>query len=441
MLFNIVILLFFSISIFLLTRRYINLNNEATTISGVLTSLNIYLCLIPLVVIAFGDDYTFKYYFSCLTLDLDSFIPCYFGIFIFILFLTLSYEWGLHTNHIVRLDIYRLEVLSKRLGYATLLIGAVSFIAYANSFGGIATLLLKAEYMRSFATNKADLVDGRAYILVIPARLITVSPYLLWFARSQMKNKIWNSLLIIISIVLSCLFYLSNAGKTDVLIFGLSFFVPMLSYRFKHKWFITISIAILSLSLVTYLDALFVYLGTGEFVLNDEDGNLACLSQFVYPIRNVLNLDNILSSHSYRWGQDFITGLLNIIPGVNFEPSYQPTSEFFGGKDWKIGGGVPNDAITFGYLQFGFIGIAIVGMLIGYICAKIDICFKQLSDSFADRVIKCTLIILYFIMFINADVISVVRNQFTLTILSGWLLAARVKDHNLLPKISKTKSK
>lgn len=428
MVLKIVILLVFSFFTVFLIWRYLRINRQATTISGILTSFCTYLCIIPLIVLTFGDEYILKYGYHCLMEDEYIFISLYFALFIFLLFLVLGYDNQSHLNRKVKIDESKLELLSKKIGLFTLIIGTLSFILYAHSLGGIATLLLKAEYLRSFTTNKAELTDSRMFILVIPARLVTVSPYLLLLARDKM-NKLTNTFLFIISIIFTCLFYLTNAGKTDVLIFGLSFFVPIISYYFKHKWMVTIFIAALSLGLVNYLDSFFLYLATGEFTLSNDGGNLAVLNQFVYPIRNVINMDNIASLHGFRYGQDFITGVLNIIPGLNFEPSYQQTSEYFGGADWKATGGVPNDIITFGYLQFGYLGIALMGIIVGIVCGKVDRCIRQLADSFANRTLKCTLIILFFIMFINGDVIAIVRTQFALTILTLSLLSAQKRQN------------
>lgn len=425
-----VYILFFFICLFFLF-RYIKINKEATTISGILTSIIIFLCFIPIIILCFGDSYMLKYSYSCLTFGFESYFTFFVGLLIFIIFLLIGYERGLFVNRNRYIDEIRFEYISKLLGYFTLFVGGISFIIYANALGGFGTLLIKAEYMRSFATNKADLVEGHSYILVIPARLVTVSPYLLLIARNKMNNKFYNSLLIIISIILSSLFYLVNAGKTDVFIFGLSFLVPLLSYKFKHQWFVTICIAALCLGSINYLDALFVYFGTGEFVINEEEGNLSFLSQFSYPIKNILSMDDILLNHGYRYGQDFITGILNIIPGVNFEPSYQPTSEFFSGSDWKKYGGVPNDAVTFGYLQYGYIGVAVTALIFGRVCAKVDVCIRTLGKAFYNRVIKCTLIILFFIVFVNADIISIVRNQFALTILCGCIIYCSKRTFHL----------
>lgn len=409
-------------SIILLNISYIKLNGEATTICGVLTSVAVYLCVIPLLVYFSGNKELQETSFRSIKSDEYSYCVAYASIIIFILFLVIGYHRKRHNKLIFDKEKY--VHLGKGIGIASFVIGGISFILYAQSFGGIFELLVKAEYLRSFSTDKANVVNGWTYILVIPARLISISPYFIILAKSSFKNISAYNILIILSFVGSILFYLSDAGKTGVLIFGMSFFVPLISYVFKHKWLITIVTACICLQIVSYLDALFVYLASGNFLIETGESDLAYLSQFAYPFENLLNLDNIANQSGFRYGKDFVTGVLNIIPGINFEPSYVPTSFFYGGSKWKITGGVPNDAITFGYLQFGLLGVALVGFILGYVCSRVDESMKLLKNTFANRVIKCTLIVMYFQLFVSADIVTIARNKFGLVLLSALLIVS-----------------
>lgn len=396
--------------------RYIRKNREATTISGILTSMSVYLCVIPLVAVWLGDTYTLDNSFYSLSYGFENYFVCYSAISLFLLTLTVSYNYTIRNSKRL-IIVSRLKTYTKYFAYFTLIVGGVSFVIYAYSFGGFAQLLLYAEAMRSFATDKADLFSDKSFILVVPSRLITVTPILLILYRRFSRHSNWNSILIIGSTVLASIFFLSNAGKTGILIFSLCFFVPILSYKCKHKWIVTIFLAICSIEIINYLDALFVYLATGQFEIEASTGTFSYLKQFSYPISNLLNLQGISTLHGFRYGQDYLTGVLNIVPGINFEPAYAVTSEYYGGADWKITGGTPNDAITFGFLQLGFLGVGFEAFLLGRICGIIDKSMLLLDDSFSNRLLKCTLIIVFFSMFVNADIVAIVRGQPTLTIL------------------------
>lgn len=428
-------LLILLIVIICLINHYIKINREATTFSGILFSVAVYLCIIPIVIECFGDYQLKKANFWGLNNDIYHLLLGYLSLIVFLLSFTLAYSYGFKKNNQLRLLPVRIERYSKRVSYITFFVGGISFLIYASLFGGILQLLINAEFLRSFSTDKSVVTSSWEYILVIPAGLINVSPYLFIIYRKYARNKFLNSIFIISSVIGTILFLLSGAGKTGIILFALSFAVPLMSYKFKHKWLLTIFMALIGIELINYLDALFIWLATGDFAPKAGDGILSYLSQFSYPVNNLMNLDDIANVSGYRFGQDFITGILNIIPGVNFEPSYVPTSYFYSGQDWKIKGGVPNDLITFGYLQFGVLGVAFVAYLLGLICARIDSCFRLFNSSFASRLLKYTLVILFFQLFVSGDIITIVRNKFTLIFLSILIIySTRLSSSKALNK-------
>lgn len=424
--YNIIILTVIAIYIMVLIRKHLKHNREITTVSGILFSVLLYMCLVPIIVVLFGDELTYREKFSFLSSSFEKFAYFYFSLLLFVTILDISYSKFNSLNY--EFNSYYYKKYAKIFSYLTLYIGGISFIIYAHSFGGFKNLLLYAEMMRSFATDKAELFQGRTYILVVPSRMIVVAPILLLVYRNYTDKKLLNTMYIIVSLVLASLFFLSNAGKTGLLLFGLCFLVTILSYHVKHKWITTILIAFLGIEIIGILDALFVYLASGQFEVEAGSGSLSYLSQFSYPIKNMLNLQDLSNFRGYRFFQDYITGILNLVPGINFEPSYVVTSEYYSGLDWKIIGGTPNDAITFGHLQLGIVGVAVHAAIIGIICKRIDSILFKLEDCFSSRLLKCTLVIFYYSMFVNADVISVVRNQPTITLLSLLALLSFKKE-------------
>lgn len=314
------------------------------------------------------------------------------------------------------------------LGILTLLVGGVSFSLYASAFGGFRMLLMYAEYLRSFTTSAGEFVNYETMLLVVPARLITVCPIFLLFVASYSENKKIYMALFVVSLILAFLFHLSNAGKTGLLIFFLTFFVPTVSKWSRHPWRWTILFALIASSSIAVLDALFVSLSTGEELkFTTGESILSELSQFMYPISNVFHSGEIVARYGLRYGKDFITGVLNIIPSVNFEPSYIPTTRYYGGDNWTAG--TPNDIITFAYLEFGVIGPFLIGALMGKIAGKLDNILCHLSISFSANVFKTALIVCMFTLVVNADVVSIVRNQFMVTLLSLTLLSSKTKKY------------
>lgn len=414
---------------------FVNINGEATTISGVLASVCMYMCIIPLIIALSNDTNMLETSFRHLRKDWEAYIMGYFNVLLFVIFLALSYEFGRKKRNNYVISQRKFAKWLRILSIITLIVGGGSFVIYAVSFGGFSKLFEYAEIMRSFSTDKSTLFSSRIFILVVPSRLITVTPFLLLIYRQFAKNKKLNLIFIISSTILASLFYLSDAGKTGILVFLLCVFVTLISHNFKHKWLVTICIAAFSLEIVNYLDALFVYLNTNELNVKVGKGALSYLEQFSFPSRNLLNLDGIASFKGYRYGSDYITGPLNIIPGFNFDPSYVITSEYHSGTSWHIKGGTPNDAITFGYIQGGFLGVIFEAIILGLICSYIDSCTRSLKDTFSNKLLKYSLVILYFMMFIDADTTSIIRGQFSLIILSSLVyLSSKRSNHRRLNK-------
>jgi len=402
-------------------------NGSALVLSGALFGILLYYCVVPIIglychlflgmkledylgSLTKASAYDFFRYFICLFLFLIVTLSVYATV-------SRKYKQSI-------IDITRQYKSIMFWTWFTFIIGGLCFLLYARSIGGFSQLLSYAETFRSHATDKTQYFSGRSFILVIPSKLITVSPYLFLLYISYIRRNTVVYLLFAASIILTTLFYLADAGKAGLLVYGLSFLVPLLSYKFKHKWMVTIFLGVAFIGIANYLDALFLYMATGYFNLEASGKILDTLYPYSYPLSNVLNLDGIINISGIRYCQDFVTGVLNIIPGINFPTTTEPISIFYGGYDWQAGGGVPIDIITFGYLELGLLGVAIVGAILGFICAIVDRGLIKLGDSFAERTVKCTLVILFFLTMSSADVAGIVRGQFVLTILSFYIISS-----------------
>ena len=139
-------------------------------------------------------------------------------------------------------------------------------------------------------------------------------------------------------------------------------------------------VGIIGLPLLDILDALFVYFQTGIFYTG-KASVMNYIAQFSTPYKNTLLLCNFSKEHGFRFGTDFITGVLNLLPGIQFKPPYNDLSEFVRGSSWASLGGVPTDFITFCHIEFSFIGVAILALFMGIIAKKIDSHVAQINDS------------------------------------------------------------
>lgn len=324
---------------------------------------------------------------------------------------------------IYRFDRKRMAFALKLVMWSTLLIGGISFLLYIRAFGSVSRLLYYADYLRSFSVSGTQVVSYLASILVTPARLITVTPVVLMplLLTSRGQKRFLYTLLLIFCLPLAVLFNLANAGKIPVIMLLLCFAIPFAQRFFKHPWALMLLCACCAFPLLGVLDSLFNYFQTGiwEDVATDM---MSYVPAFAYAYSNILNMENIVGQFGLRWGVDFITGVLNIVPGLHFQPSYEVTAEFYSGPQWRMSGGVPNDVITFGFLQFGILGVVLMAVLVGILCGLLDRMLRQLQNSRVYAVLATSLIVNMFSFVVDADIASVVVNQVQLTLAALCML-------------------
>ena len=407
--------------------------------SSVWLSVILYYFIVPIIILSMKDTSDVGGYVTgwLCKMNYQSLFITYGLILSFLVPLSLVYSKKTQKNKNLQLNHNGFYKKSNTWGILTLFIGGVSLLLYIRAFGGLNRLLSYAEYLRSFSTSGGEFVSYENMILIIPARLVTVAPVLLLLAFSlkNYKEKTLYGILLGFSIILAFIFYLINAGRTGLILYLLMFLIPVIVKWSKHPYLITFIIAFVGIPILDTLDTLFISFSTGDRVSFEIGrGFTDYINQFAYPIHNAFYCNDIVSRYGLRFGKDFILGPLTIIPGFNYDPSYVPVSEFHSGIDWKSGGGTPVDIVTFGYMQFGFIGPLIMGLLLGYLVALLDVLLQKLQDSFYTQVFKAALMVSAFSALVNFDIAQITRTQFVLTILCVLLLLSRAKKKEVAQK-------
>lgn len=414
-----VFLLFFMI-------RLLIKNNKIRTVnlySGFLFGIILYYIIVPIGLLINKDKMSEKY------LDLQKYIysndmsiilPIIL-IIITVIFFTVGYKVAYGKEKKVYQLSKKVNLNSiKFISHFSFLVGAISFSLVISGFGSLANALKYAELNRSFSVSLADLIDYRLSLLFIPSRLITVAPFLYFY---QLKNtkKLSPRILFLISFIISIFYLLFNAGKGPLLAFLLPFFYIFLKKYKKNAWRYLITLSLLFFPLLELLDRLFMFLANG--IWKDEGINFFNIFyQFIHPYRNIFNVENITTEFGYRFFTDFITGPLNLMPGIDFEKSYEITSKFYFGDIWKSVGGVPNDLITFGYIQMNFLGVIILSLFIGYFFGLIDKKIRCLNPGIAKDLITSLLIVSAFRLIPNADIEPFLRSNFTMILIPFALI-------------------
>lgn len=311
--------------------------------------------------------------------------------------------------------------------YATLIIGGISFIIFIIAMGGIVEMLKKGEYYRSFSNSLvADI--GLFAIFIVPARLVTVTPFLsIYLLDNDKANKKTYMITLIVSFALSTLFYLYNAGRAPIILFGLSIFYMILKKYSKKPWQIIITLAIIGLPLLDVADSIFNSLLTGSKI-KVTFNYVKYLYQFIYPFRNVLNVRNINLKYGYRFGLDYITSFLDLLPKVSFPASYENTSLYINGTNWAVLGGIPNDFVTFANLQLGILGNCILSIILGYITAILDMKFSAMKEGYSKNLLNAVLTLYTFSLIISFDFCTFIRGNFILIIISYLVLTFCKKE-------------
>lgn len=419
------------VMIFLLLNKQNRVNGQICTFSGVMAAVLLYYFAVPALVLYYRHKAAQSGgMFLSLIAEAEPFdimLACL-RVQVFVLFYYLTYRVFNNSKmkNFYVLSEHKFVKICRFLVMFTFLIGWGSFLVYIRAFGSINNLLFYADYLRSFSNNAASVIPYFASIMIIPARLITVTPILILTVINHEKRVAYllmYKFIFVVSLIGAIMFSLVNAGKTLIITYFLFFTVPIMRKFVKRPWRLIVIFGLFLVPLIGYLDALFQFFQKGEFIVK-QFSIMNYLGQFAHPYTNVLNVFGIINQSGLRFCRDFVTGVLNIIPGVNFQPSYEVTSYFYGGDLWKQIGGIPNDIITFGYIEMGLVGMVFVAVLLGIITGKIDRLFDSMGNKFAFNILKTTVIINFFCLVVNADIISIVRNQFLLTIPCVCLLYA-----------------
>lgn len=328
---------------------------------------------------------------------------------LFFSLLVVTYKYNSRNNKVI-VNYNKLFKYAKLIGLFSLFAGSITLIIYFKSLGGFVPALAMAEFARSMAYDMTDIISIQQVRLVIIIRLLILSPFC-FFVMGDIGKR--NNLIILLSILFTYVFLLFNASRTIIAIFTVALAFPMLSKISKHPWLLIIISTVFGSNILNLLDALFLVFNDGSNLeVNSFDLN-NILMQFSFAYRNALNAFEIVDFSGCRFFSDLITSFLNFIPGLTFQPSTEPTSQFWGGSDWRLTGGVPNDIITYSVLEGHIIGLVLFPILIGKILCRIDSTLLAISrdgNELISKIVKPYILLALFFCIPSADLQSILEN-------------------------------
>ena len=321
----------------------------------------------------------------------------------------------------------KFEGVIKFFIHFSFIVGGLSLLLFFHSFGGVRRALAMAEYLRSFSNEASDII-GINSLLLITSRLITITPFLVSYYIEKYKGRKYSLFYIVqffVSFILSLLYYLYYAGRFPLICFFLAVFYVFIRNKVKRPWTLIIILGIIGLPLLDVLNDLFLFFSSGNFS-GIEINYVKYLYDFIYPIRSVINIIPLSKLNGIKYFMDIPLGFLDFLPGISVTPSYYSISAYFHGYNWKRIGGIPTDAITFGFYQFNIIGVIVFALLLGFIIQKIDYRLDKLKSN-SKYYIGSYFSMMCFSIVNNADTSSFVKGQFFFIILYIILILSTKK--------------
>lgn len=287
-------------------------------------------------------------------------------------------ERRLFANRQIFVNSSALDHILRVVGLVSFTVGAGSFMLLLGSLGGISSALSAGEAIRQHSTELSELT--KLYYLYIPAKLVEICPYIFYFLKGRSKSY---KILFWISLLVTAIYFLFNAGRGPILIFAICFAYLTYTKHFKNKKFFWTTVIIggmVMLPLLDVLDNVFLYLQDGTWRATKVN-YLGYAAEFSVPYVLNLNMHSIVEQFGLTYFKTIFEDILSLLPKVNFPPSYVNTSVYISGPFWVNTGGIPNDLITFGYLQLGPFGTVIVCGIVAKILSMIDATLIRIEDE------------------------------------------------------------
>ncbi|GMN99847.1 hypothetical protein [Parageobacillus thermoglucosidasius] len=309
-------------------------------------------------------------------------------------------------------------LVSLSMGLITLFVGALSFIIVINALGGISSAFNLAEVLRAYGVDGSRFYKNSNYLVFRTlSHILVAAPIALYVAYMHKKSRMIQ-VLFIISFCITLLFELFNAGRASLILFLLAFYFMYLIKRFKYPWLMFFISGMISSLVLSWLDAFFTYMSYGVWIESDLPFYYELTIEFSFPYINVLNMSRMVDLFGYRYGVDYFTWVINIIPNFILQKvgmtkltvSASFTSAYYDPNGITLGG-VPTDVVTLGFRQLGILGLIIQFILIGLLCGLLDRMFKKMPDKRVYILPIFRICSLFFMSVAYADIDSIVRGS------------------------------
>lgn len=309
-------------------------------------------------------------------------------------------------------------------------VGFVSLIIYINVLGGFSTYLTSGAIIRS--ANNTVFVSPFMFFKTI-ASLIYMSAFLYWamFVESR-KNRIMYLMLFLISFTFSLLHLYHTAGRLTIIMFLITFPLAKMYYNNRIYWKKTFITVFLFFVVVIIGDSILNGNNTQPFyeLFLDKFNNFGytfgiIIQEFTFPLTNLANSIIVFpENYNFRYGMDFLIGIQEILPSrlLNFDFMKADTlSELNSFTLFEVNYTIPVDAVTFGYVSFGIVGVIIAGFLLGVTAKFIEAIF-DIKNNYVAAMFYTSWLMAVGVMVLYGDPAQVYAAKFRLFIPSLLLV-------------------
>ncbi|MDF2519794.1 MAG: hypothetical protein K0R84_422 [Clostridia bacterium] len=313
-------------------------------------------------------------------------------------------------------------------GIITLIIGVAAELYIVNSLGGILKALAMGDRLRAFGSDRTYyLPQNRLFILILMVSPLASTYFFAYALRIYRRFSLY--LLLILSFIASTFYLIFNAGRLGIFLYISTFLIDYVYRKSKHPFGFVGLLLILGVSLLERLDDLFFYLSYGYIKLSSP-GIISIINEFSFPYLNLLNAFKINEIYGLRWGVDFVSWVINIVPTRILEifgltkvtSQYMYITEYYS-RISTASGGIPTDLLTLGIRQFGVFGILVVSVMGSLLCKYIDkLIDKMYWKRFAFIALRISSIM--FIAVAYADLDSFIRNRYDMLVILLFSIAA-----------------
>ncbi|MCM3633970.1 O-antigen polymerase [Paenibacillus camelliae] len=320
-------------------------------------------------------------------------------------------------NGDVENEYYKISKYKKSLkwGIITLSFGLFAEILVSISLGGIFSAIAMGEKLRAYGIDMGTYIpQNRLFSVVLMVSSLASTYFFVYSYR--LKKGFIVSILLIISILASTFYLFINAGRLGILLFLMTFFIDFSFRKFKRPFIIIFFSMVLFVLLLGTLDDLFFYLSYG-YVKESSTSIYSIVNEFAFPYVNLLNVQSINDIYGLRWGTDYFTWIINIVPtsilslfGLSkVTTGYHFITDYFIGN--SASGGIPTDILTLGLRQFGVLSLVLQSAILGILCKYFDKVIEKIhSKEYYFMTLRISSIM--FIIVPYADLDSFIRNRY-----------------------------